>query len=72
MQPAIVPGTQDIVAVARTAAYSNMYLVDGNTGQVLRQLSHNQTASATIQLNHWMFGPASPPTAARSYTKLCA
>ena len=56
LQPAIVPGTDNIVAVARTAAYSELYLVSGS-GQVLQQLSHNRTTSSTIQLNHWMFWP---------------
>jgi len=57
MQPAIVPGTSDIVAVARTAAYSDVYLIDGNSGAILRQLSHNKTATVTIQLWHWMYWP---------------
>jgi Tol biopolymer transport system component len=57
MQPAIVPGTSDIVAVARTAAYSDLYLIDGSSGRILRQLSHNKTATVTIQLWHWMFWP---------------
>ena len=57
MQPALVPGTQNIVAVARAAAYSELYLVSGS-GQILQQLSHNRTTSSTIQLNHWMFWPS--------------
>lgn len=57
MQPAIVPGTSDILAVARTDAYSDVYLIDGATGRILRQLSHNKTTSKTLQLNHWMFWP---------------
>jgi len=57
MQPAVVPGTPDIVAVARTAAYSDVYLIDGSNGKILRQLSHNKTATVTIQLWHWMFWP---------------
>lgn len=56
MQPAIIPGSSNIVAVARQDAYSEVYLVSG-TGKVLQQLSHNKTASATIQLNHWMYWP---------------
>jgi hypothetical protein len=56
MQPAIVPGSPDIVAVLRTAAYSDVYLL-GSTGTVLEQLSNNATKSKTIQLNHWMFWP---------------
>lgn len=57
MQPAIVPGTNNIVAVLRTAAYSDVYLIDGVRGAVVSQLSHNATSSSTIQLNHWMFWP---------------
>ena len=56
IQPALVPGTTDIVAIARQAAYSELYLVSGD-GKSIQQLSHNKTASSTIQLNHWMFWP---------------
>ena len=56
MQPALVPGTRNLVAVARQDAYSEVYLVD-TTSRTVTQLSHNQTASPTIQLNHWMFWP---------------
>jgi Tol biopolymer transport system component len=56
MQPAIVPGSENILAVLRTAAYSDVYLVDA-AGGALQQLSHNATASKVIQLNHWMYWP---------------
>ncbi len=56
MQPAVVPGTTNFVAVVRTAAYSDVYLVDAS-GNIIKQLSHNATTSKTIQLNHWMFWP---------------
>lgn len=56
MQPAIVPGTDNLVAVLRTAAYSDLYLISSK-GSVLTQLSHNATKTSTIQLNHWMFWP---------------
>lgn len=56
MQPAVVPGTGQIVAVLRTAAYSDVYLIDGSSS-VAQQVSHNATSSSTIQLNHWMFWP---------------
>jgi len=56
MQPAIVPGTNDIVAVLRSAAYSDLYLIDSR-GQVLQQLSHNAVTKSIIQNNHWMFWP---------------
>jgi hypothetical protein len=56
MQPAVVPGSGNIVAVARTDAYSDVYLL-GADGSIIQQLSHNATKSSTIQLNHWMFWP---------------
>jgi hypothetical protein len=56
MQPAVVPGTDDIVAVLRSAAYSDLYLIGAN-GRVLQQLSHNATKTSTVQMNHWMFWP---------------
>ena len=56
MQPAIVPGTSDILAVLRTAAYSDVYRISGG-GSGLTRLSNNATTSKTIQLNHWMFWP---------------
>jgi Tol biopolymer transport system component len=56
LQPAIVPGSQNVVAVARQGAFADVYLLNSK-GQVLRQLSHNATTSSTIQLNHWMFWP---------------
>lgn len=56
LQPAVVPGSQNIIAVARQDAFSDVYLVS-STGQIVLQLSHNATTSSTIQLNHWMFWP---------------
>jgi hypothetical protein len=56
MQPALVPGTGNILAVARATAFSEVYLLDAN-GNIIQQLSHNGTKSSTIQLNHWMFWP---------------
>jgi Tol biopolymer transport system component len=57
MQPAYVPGTQDIVAVLRSAEFSDLYLLNSQGG-VLRQLSHNATAQVNkVWLNHWMFWP---------------
>ena len=56
MQPATVPGMENIVAVARQDAYSEVYLVSDD-GRSIQQLSHNQSRSPTIQLNHWMFWP---------------
>ena len=57
MQPAYVPGTQDIVAVLRASEYSDLYLLDGQGG-IVRQLSHNATNQIpNVWLNHWMFWP---------------
>jgi hypothetical protein len=56
MQPAAVPGANDIVAVLRTASYSDVWRINSQ-GDVLAQLSHNGTRSKTIQLNHWMYWP---------------
>jgi hypothetical protein len=56
-EPAIVPGTQDIVAVLRAQEFSNLYLISSE-GQILRQLSNNATTHVTeVWLNHWMFWP---------------
>jgi len=57
MQPAVVPGTTNIVAVLRTDAYSDLYLIS-SSGATLQQLTHNATSSRTIQLNHWVYWPA--------------
>jgi Tol biopolymer transport system component len=57
MQPAYVPGTQNIVAVLRSAEFSNLYLLDSQ-GSILRQLSRNATAwTSRVWLNNWMFWP---------------
>jgi Tol biopolymer transport system component len=57
MQPAYVPNSQDVVAVLRSALYSELYLLNSQ-GSVLRQLSSNHwTHSNQIFLNHWMFYP---------------
>jgi|HubBroStandDraft_6_1064221.scaffolds.fasta_scaffold78827_2 Tol biopolymer transport system component len=57
MQPAYLPNSQDIVAVLRSAEYSNLYLLNSQ-GQVLRRLSNNAwTRTNQIFLNHWMFYP---------------
>ena len=64
MQPAYVPGTQNIVAVLRSAEYSNLYLLNSQ-GTVIRQLSNNAVAPAKVTqvwLNHWMFWPHFGPT----------
>lgn len=68
LQPAVVPGSQTVIAVARQDAFSDLYLVDGSNGHVIRQLSHNATASSTIQLNHWMFWPRVASDGSTVYT----
>ncbi|HEY8309992.1 MAG TPA: hypothetical protein VIG47_05515, partial [Gemmatimonadaceae bacterium] len=64
MQPAYVPGTQNVIAVLRSAEYSNLYLLNSQ-GKVIRQLSNNAVvASRVTQVwrNHWMFWPHFGPT----------
>jgi Tol biopolymer transport system component len=56
MQPSIIPGGESILAVQRTDAYSDVYMVDASAG-VTSRLSHNATTSKVLQLNHWMFWP---------------
>jgi len=56
MQPAVIPGSFNILVVQRTAAYSEVYEVSAK-GDIIEQLSNNATKSSTIQLNHWMFWP---------------
>ncbi len=56
MQPAYVAGSQNIVAVLRSAEYSNLYLVT-NQGHVVKRLSNNATTHGGVYLNHWMFYP---------------
>jgi len=56
MQPAVIPGGHSILAVLRSDAYSDVYLIDAAGGAVT-QLSHNATTGRVIQLNHWMYWP---------------
>lgn len=57
MDPAYVPGSQDIVAAVRAAEYSNLYLLNSQ-GAILRRLSNNANVHLdTVWLNHWMFYP---------------
>ena len=57
MQPAYIPNSQDIVAVLRTALFSNLYLLSSQ-GSIIRQLSNNRwTRNNQIYHNHWMFYP---------------
>lgn len=66
MQPAIVPGANRLVAVQRTAASSELFLLD-DTGTVVQQLTHNTTKSSTIQNNNWMFWPKVAPDGSTVY-----
>jgi hypothetical protein len=64
MQPAYIPGTQELVAVVRAAEYSNLYLLNSQ-GTVLRRLSDNAAPAkqaGKVWLNHWMFWPHFGPT----------
>jgi Tol biopolymer transport system component len=56
MQPAVIPGSSNIVAVLRSDAYSDIYMLGGDGGN-RKQLSNNATKSSIIQFNHWMFWP---------------
>lgn len=59
-QPAFAPGSQNLVAVLRSAQYSDLYLINPQ-GHILRQLSTNAVTPASqapkVWLNHWMFWP---------------
>jgi len=57
-QPVLSPDHRQLVAVARFADESDLYLLDLN-GQVLRQLTHN--ASRVVDFNHWSFYPRFSP-----------
>ncbi len=61
MQPAYVPGTQDLIAVLRAAEYSNLYVLSSQ-GTTIRRLSNNATTHVgAVWLNHWMFWPRFGP-----------
>ena len=57
MQPApATPG--QLLVVARAAEYSDVYVVDAVSGQVVRRLTDNVTPqSAHVELNAWSFWP---------------
>jgi hypothetical protein len=64
MQPAYVPGTQNLVAVLRSAEFSNLYLLNSQ-GVLIHQLSNNAAPASKVTrvwLNHWMFWPHFSPT----------
>lgn len=57
MQPAYIPGSQNIIAVVRAAEYSDLYLLSSQ-GSIIQQLSNNANPKLNrIWLNHWMFYP---------------
>ena len=58
MQPAASADRKRLVAVKRSANYSDLYLLDV-TGSVLAQLTHNSARRA--DLNHWAFYPHFSP-----------
>jgi Tol biopolymer transport system component len=57
-QPVLSPDHSQLVAVARFADESDLYLLDLN-GHILRQLTHN--ASRVVDYNHWSFYPRFSP-----------
>jgi Tol biopolymer transport system component len=57
-QPVLSPDHSHLVAVARFADTSDLYLLDLN-GQILKQLTHN--ASRVVDFNHWSFYPRFSP-----------
>ena len=57
LQPAVVPGSGHILAVARSEEFSDLYVIDGSSGSVVQQLTHNQTKTSQVQANHWVFSP---------------
>lgn len=57
-QPVLSPDHSQLVAVARFADESDLYLLDLN-GNILRQLTHN--ASRVVDFNHWSFYPRFSP-----------
>ena len=57
MQPAYIPNSQGIVAVLRSAEYSDLYLLS-SSGAILRRLSNNAYPHpGKVYLDHWMFYP---------------
>ncbi|HLB76497.1 MAG TPA: hypothetical protein VJO72_05640, partial [Candidatus Dormibacteraeota bacterium] len=57
-QPVLSPDHSQLVAVARFADESDLYLLDLN-GNIQRQLTHN--ASRVVDFNHWSFYPRFSP-----------
>lgn len=57
-QPVLTPDHSHLVAVARYADESDLYLLDLN-GHVVKQLTHN--ASQVVEDNHWSFYPRFSP-----------
>ena len=55
-QPALNPDRSQLVAVNRAAQSSDLYLL-GLDGRVVRQLTHNQRSTSSLELNHWAFYP---------------
>ncbi len=55
-QPALTADRSQLVAVNRAAQSSDLYLL-GLDGRVVRQLTHNQRSTNSLELNHWAFYP---------------
>jgi Tol biopolymer transport system component len=57
IQPALAtPGR--LLVVARTAAYSDIYLVDATSGAIIKKLTSNAARKPTqVELNAWSFWP---------------
>lgn len=55
-QPALSADHTQLVVVNRSAQSSDLYLL-GLDGRVVRQLTHNQRSTNSLELNHWAFYP---------------
>jgi Tol biopolymer transport system component len=56
MQPALTADRSQLVAVNRAAQSSDLYLL-GLDGRVVKQLTHNQRSTSSLELNHWAYYP---------------
>jgi Tol biopolymer transport system component len=56
MEPSPASGGH-LLAVARAADYSDVYLVDGTTGTVVQKLTSNATRTKFVELNAWSYFP---------------
>lgn len=56
IQPSVAADGR-LLVVARNDAYSDIYLVDGTTGTLVKQLTNNATRSGHVELNAWSYWP---------------